>query len=87
MQWLFYGADELEQGIWTAARHKFVLPKEKRIAENIEWGFYEFEKCLDYFTLMLGDKSYVANDKFSVADIQIAQILVDSYPAKKRPKT
>ena len=39
LQWLFYGADELEQGIWTAARHKFVLPKEKRIAENIEWAF------------------------------------------------
>ena len=76
LQWLFYGADELEQGLWTVSRHKFVLPKEERIEANIQWGYREFSKCLDYLHLMLGEKLYLVNDKFSIADLQIAQILL-----------
>ena len=76
LQWLFYGADELEQGLWTAARHKFALPKERRIKEAIDWGFYEFEKALDYLSTMLGDKTYLVAESFSIADIQISQILM-----------
>lgn len=76
LQWLFYGADELEQGLWTAARHKFALAKERRIKEAISWGIHEFEKSLDYLSIMLADKTYLVGDSFSIADIQISQILM-----------
>ena len=76
LQWLFYGADELEQGLWTAARHKFVLEKDKRIKDAISWGHHEFEKSLDYLSVMLGDKTYLVGESFSIADIQISQILM-----------
>ena len=76
LQWLFFGADELEQGIWTAARHKFVLPKEKRIQAAIHWGHEEFAKALDYLSVMLGEREFLVGGQFSIADIQISQILM-----------
>lgn len=68
-QIMFFVLTELEQPLWTMAKHKFALPEDKRIAEVIPLGQWEFEKALDIFSRLLGDKDYVLGDEFSVADI------------------
>ncbi len=75
-QWLFYGSSELEQGLWTAARHSFVYPAEKRIEAAVNWGRSEFSGQLDYLSSMLGSKTYLLGAQFTIADILIVQILL-----------
>jgi glutathione S-transferase len=75
-QWLFYGSSELEQGLWTAARHSFVYPQDRRIDAAVTWGREEFTNQLNYLSQMLGNKSYLLGDQFTIADILIAQILL-----------
>jgi glutathione S-transferase len=84
-QWLFYGVAELEQGLWTAARHTFVLPPEKRIPAAINWGQEEFLKQLPYLSEQLGEKSYLLGGQFSIADILISQILSWATQQQKLP--
>lgn len=75
-QWLFYGSSELEQGLWTAARHSFVYPVERRIKDAVLWGQEEFKSQLNYLSKMLGGQSYLLGEQFTIADILIAQILL-----------
>jgi glutathione S-transferase len=75
-QWLFYGSSELEQGLWTAARHSFVYPPEKRIEAAVASGRAEFTSQLPYLSKMLGDKLFLLGDQFTIADILIAHILL-----------
>lgn len=76
LQWLFYGSCELEQGLWTAARHTFVLPEEKRIPLAVKWGQEEFSAQLPYLSNCLGKNSYILGEDFSIADITLVQILL-----------
>ena len=82
-QWLFYGASELEQGLWTAARHTFVLPEAERIPAAIQWGLQDFRNQLNYVSTMLGTKSYLLGDPFTVADLFITTILAWGKQAQK----
>jgi len=66
---------ELEQPLWSLAKHRFILPKEYRIREMLVTANYEFEKALDIFSLRLGDSEYLVGNRFSTADIITANIL------------
>ncbi len=68
-EFMFFVLTELEQPLWTQAKHKFALPEDKRIPQAIELGEWEFQKALKVFGTMLGDNQYVLGDEFSVADI------------------
>lgn len=72
---MFFVLTELEQPLWTQAKHKFALPEDKRIPEAIELGEWEFQQALNVFSKMLGDRSYVAGNEFTVADIVAAHTL------------
>jgi glutathione S-transferase len=75
-QWLFYGASELEQGLWTAARHGFILPEAERLPAAIAWGRAEFTGQLRYLSTMLGERGFLLGERFTAADVLIAQILL-----------
>ncbi|WP_371194220.1 glutathione S-transferase family protein [Glaciecola sp. SC05] len=68
-QAMFFVLTELEQPLWTMAKHKFAFPEEKRIPEVIALGQWEFEKALAIFSKMLGDSEYLVGNEFTVADI------------------
>lgn len=45
-QWLFFIIGELEQPLWTQAKHKFALPGEQRIPAVLPTAAWEFQRAL-----------------------------------------
>lgn len=66
---MFFVTNELEQALWTQAKHKFALPEKYRVPATIETAKWEFQQALKIFSKMLGNKPYVCGDHFTVADI------------------
>ncbi|WP_300516125.1 glutathione S-transferase family protein [Aliiroseovarius sp.] len=61
--------DELDAVLWTAARHSFILPEDKRVPavkDSLRW---EFSRSVDELMRRKGDAPFVAGDRFTVADI------------------
>jgi glutathione S-transferase len=74
-QWCYFVLSELEQPLWTIAKHKFALPKAQRVAEVFPTAAWEFQKALTLLSRGLGEKDYILGDRFTVADILIAHTL------------
>jgi len=74
-QWCYFAMTELEQPLWSMAKHRFVLPKEYRIRKMLVTANYEFEKTLDVFSLRLSDREFLVGDRFTCADLIVANIL------------
>nr|WP_136250374.1 glutathione S-transferase family protein [Ningiella ruwaisensis] len=68
-QAMYFVLTELEQPLWTMAKHKFAFPEDKRIPQAIEVGQWEFSKALEVFSKMLGNNTFIAGDDFTMADI------------------
>lgn len=66
---------ELEQPIWNIAKHTFALPEDKRIAQMREVAAWEFTRAMKTFSILLGDKSFVCGDMFTMADVIAGHIL------------
>lgn len=75
-EWCFFILTELEQPLWTLHRHKFVYPKEQRIAKMVDVALWEFDRVLKVLIQKFGDRNYLVDDKFSIADIMLAHTLV-----------
>ena len=75
MQWLFFGMSELEQPLWTLAKHKFALPRELRTSEIKNAAIYEWEKAAQVVDTHLNDNEYMLGERFTVADIIVGQTL------------
>jgi len=66
---------DLEQPLWSKAKHSFILPKEYRlkgIRHSTQWEFAKSVKALERY---LADKEFVINNQFTMADIAIAYTL------------
>jgi glutathione S-transferase len=74
-QHCYFAMTELEQPLWSMAKHRFALPKEFRIRDMITTATYEFEKALDVFSLRLGNREFLVGDNFTCADLITASIL------------
>ncbi|WP_395344790.1 glutathione S-transferase family protein [Ningiella sp. W23] len=68
-QAMYFTLTELEQPLWTIAKHKFVYPEQQRIEKMQALGALEFESALKIFSKLLGDKPFILGDDFSVADV------------------
>jgi len=82
LQWCFFVIGELEQPLWTLAKHKFVLPEQRRvpaIAATAEW---EFRRAVKVLSAGLEDHEYILGDTFSAADILVAHTLSWARTAK-----
>jgi len=74
-QWLSFFTTELEQPLWTLAKHSFALPEEQRceaIKQTAEW---EFQRALGALQRRFDGQGWLLEDEFSIADIFLAQIL------------
>jgi glutathione S-transferase len=61
--------DEFDACLWTAARHSFVLPEDKRVPEIKESLKWEFERSQKEFARRLGDSPFVMGSEMTIADI------------------
>lgn len=71
----FFVLADLEQPLWTNGKHRFVLPKEYRVADVLKTADWEFAKSLKALANYLDGKSYAVGDRFTMADILIAHTL------------
>ncbi|MBD3679554.1 MAG: glutathione S-transferase family protein [Rhodobacteraceae bacterium] len=81
----FFVLDELDATLWTAARHSFILPKEKRVEavkDSLKW---EFETSLARLAERLGDGPYLMGETMTVPDILAANCLTWAKMAKFPP--
>ncbi len=70
-----FAATELEQPLWTMAKHSFILPKEMRIAEVKPLAKQEFARVVTSLERLLGDRQFCVGEQFTVADILLGHTL------------
>ena len=82
-QWCYFVLTELEQPLWTKGKHRFMLPKDKRVPAVIETAAWEFEKALNVLSEGLGGNEFILGSAFTAADILIGHTLSWAAQAKQ----
>ncbi|MBJ3763252.1 glutathione S-transferase family protein [Maribius pontilimi] len=68
---MFQALDELDSCLWTAARHSFVLPEDRRVPEVKDSLKWEFSRAIDRMATHLKDREFVTGDDMTIADIVV----------------
>ncbi|MDD5036430.1 MAG: glutathione S-transferase family protein [Methylococcaceae bacterium] len=74
-QWCYFVIGELEQPLWTIAKHRFALPEDWRVPAVIDTAIKEFAQPLKVLESGLGDQPFILGETFTGADILIAHTL------------
>lgn len=74
--------DEFDAVLWTAARHSFILPEDKRVPDVKESLRWEFARNQGNFVKRMGDTPYLMGDEITVPDILLAHCLLWARAAK-----
>jgi glutathione S-transferase len=74
-QWCCFAISELEQPLWTIAKHKFAYPKEFRVRAVIPGCKQEMTKQLALLEAGLGDEDFILGDSMSMADVLLGHTL------------
>ncbi len=61
--------DEMDATLWTAARHSFILPEERRVSQVKDSLKWEFEVALDRLADRLGDGPFLMGEEITVPDL------------------
>ncbi|MCP5152726.1 MAG: glutathione S-transferase family protein [Ectothiorhodospiraceae bacterium] len=75
LRWLCFAVTELEQALWTIAKHKFALPEERRVPAIIDTARWEYARAMSVLDEGLDGREFIAGERFSVADILVAHTL------------
>ncbi len=75
-KWTSYILTELDAPLWTIAKHRFGLPKERRVPAAIDTATWEFEVALKILAAELGNRPYLVGGSFTVVDILAAHTLL-----------
>ena len=68
-RWLAFVLTELDSALWTIAKHRFALPKDKRVDAVIETAVWEWRCGAQVLAEALAAQPYLAGHAFSLADI------------------
>jgi len=68
-KWTSYIITELDAPLWTIAKHRFALPRERRVPAVIETAGWEFRMAVKVLATGVGDRDYLVGDCVTVADI------------------
>lgn len=68
-RWTSYVLTELDAPLWTIAKHRFALPRERRVPGVIETASWEFRTAVKILDAELGNRPYLVGDCLTVADI------------------
>jgi glutathione S-transferase len=75
--------DEFDAALWTAARHSFVLPEDKRVPavkDSLRW---EFERSQEQFVpRMAEDGPFLMGEEMTIPDILLAHCMGWAVAAK-----
>ena len=74
-QWCFFVIGELEQPLWTIAKHRFALPEKRRVPAVIETAHWEWGVAAKVLATGLGEREFLVGGRFTMADILAAQTL------------
>ena len=74
-RWVSFAISELEQPLWTIAKHRFVLPEEKRVAAILQTAFWEFSVAAGVLAKGIADRPYATGEQFTAADILLGHTL------------
>ena len=75
-KWISYILTELDAPLWTIAKHRFGLPRERRVPAVIETAGWEFRSAAKILESTLVGRPYLAGLSFSVADILAGHTLL-----------
>ena len=76
LQWCCFALTELEQPLWTIAKHRFALPQDKRVAQMEDTARWEFARAAKVLAAHLGQREFCVGDRFSIADILLAHCIM-----------
>lgn len=74
-QWCFFAMCELEQPLWTIAKHRFALPESRRVSAVIDTAAWEFAIAAKVLATGLGGREFLIAERFTAADILVAHTL------------
>ena len=75
-KWISFILTELDAPLWTMAKHRFGLPRERRVPAVIETASWEFRTSVKILASALEDHPYLAAGSFTVADILAGHTLL-----------
>lgn len=75
-KWISFILTELDAPLWTIAKHRFGLPKERRVPAVIDTAIWEFEVAVKILATGLSERPYLVGDSFTVAEILAGHTLV-----------
>jgi len=75
-KWISFVLTELDALLWTISKHRFALPKERRVPAVIDCAVWEFEASVTILATGLGNRSYLVGTCFTVADIVAGHTLL-----------
>ena len=65
----FFLLDEFDACLWTASRHSFILPEDRRVPsvkDSLKW---EFERSQRHFVERLGSNDFLMGERMTIPDI------------------
>jgi glutathione S-transferase len=71
-EWLFFVISELEQPLWTIAKHRFALPPDLRVPQIEATAVKEFQRAANVAQARLGERDFAVDGQFTAADILLA---------------
>ena len=75
LQWSFWGVTECEPFALEALRHRMLWPEEKRVEAKAVEALAALERPFAILNSELQTREYLAADRFTVADLNVASIL------------
>lgn len=81
-QWCFFAMTELEQPLWTIAKHQFALPEKYHVPAILKTAIYEFRMALQVLQTGLSKGTWILGENFTAADIIIGHTLHWAYENK-----
>jgi glutathione S-transferase len=75
-KWISFVLTELDALLWTISKHRFALPKERRVPAVVDCAGWEFEAAVKILATGLGDRAYLVGASFTVADILAGHTLL-----------
>ena len=61
--------DTIEGALWTAGKHSFVLPKDKRVPSIKPTVAWEFDRAIRQLAEAMGDGPWLMGEEFTVPDV------------------
>ena len=81
-QWMYWLGCELEQALWSLAKHKFALPATYRIEDMKKTARFEYERAVPVLAAAVKGRDHIVGDGFTLVDLFAAHNIMWAKRAK-----